>query len=704
MTVSSSTRRAGPFNGNDVTTAFPFTFKVFATSDVAVYLTDPDGVQTLLSSGYTVTLNGDQDASPGGTVNYPTAGDPLAPGYKLDLVGNVAYTQGTDITNTGRFLPDVIERAFDKVTILIQQLLEKFSRTITFPVGDTATSALPTASARANKAVVFDAEGNVGVSQDNYIDQLANVTAQASAAAGSAAAALGSENAAAGSAGEAADHEAQTLAYLQAYRATSYGALAADPLVDPNGNPPTEGDEYFNTTDNLLKRFNGATWQASDINTANLAASGGSALVGHISAGVGAVQRTLQAKLRDSVSVKDFGAVGDGATDDTSKLQAALNAGVPLYFPPGTYLTDALTIPTRACVHFAGIGQAVLKLKNNATGHLLSLATNAAERVQLRGGFTIDGNKANQSSAWNGIHFLNTGSAAAHIAASAIGSNDPRHIVDGIVIVNCKGDGVHIEGRGGSTFANISVYTCDGVGFYTNGFDSRFHNINVGGSGLHSFHIGSAAYNNQWTNLNGWFSGMVDATTSGDGMLCEGFYNVFSSVQLQDNGRNGLHFLQAQSNTFAGIYIESCGERGAAATPSGVYFEGGAGASGSNTLVGRINDRQAVKTTAYGLKFTGNTASNSWCGFINNMLTANVLPVAGGLKQQNILIPGSNDNTLGGLRLYSDGVVGTEDYAWNASHLRLGGYHLWIDGTGRLRIKSSAPTGDTDGIVVGTQA
>lgn len=80
---------------------------------------------------------------------------------------------------------------------------------------------------------------------------------------------------------DAAASAAEALGYLQTYRATSYGALASDPATDPLGNQPTVGDEYFNTTSNLLKRFNGATWQASDINTANLAAPSGSSLVGY---------------------------------------------------------------------------------------------------------------------------------------------------------------------------------------------------------------------------------------------------------------------------------------------------------------------------------------------------------------------------------------------------------------------------------------
>ena len=87
-----------------------------------------------------------------------------------------------------------------------------------------------------------------------------------------------------------------------------------------------------------------------------------------IQSGTGAVERSLQDKGRESVSVDDFGAVGDGITDDTAKVQAVLNSGASVVrFVGGkTYkLTAAITVPAGVFIDATG---ATINVAHNGVG------------------------------------------------------------------------------------------------------------------------------------------------------------------------------------------------------------------------------------------------------------------------------------------------------------------------------------------------
>lgn len=159
MTISSETRGAGPYVGNDTATAFPFAFKVFSASDVQVISTDSDGAETTLTltTDYTVTLNSNQDSNPGGTVTLPAV---LATGDKLTITSDIAPLQATDLTNQGGFYPKVITNALDKLTILIQQILNGLGRSIKLPISNSDDGTLP-AGDRANTVIGFDALGKL---------------------------------------------------------------------------------------------------------------------------------------------------------------------------------------------------------------------------------------------------------------------------------------------------------------------------------------------------------------------------------------------------------------------------------------------------------------------------------------------------------------------------------------------------------------
>lgn len=68
---------------------------------------------------------------------------------------------------------------------------------------------------------------------------------------------------------------------------------------------------------------------------------------------VGAVNTTVKAKLQETVSVKDFGAVGDGVTDDSDAIRSAISTGNMVYFPNGRYVYDG-TVITNSVVRIQG--------------------------------------------------------------------------------------------------------------------------------------------------------------------------------------------------------------------------------------------------------------------------------------------------------------------------------------------------------------
>jgi hypothetical protein len=83
--------------------------------------------------------------------------------------------------------------------------------------------------------------------------------------------------------------------------------------------------------------------------------------------GTGAVSTNVQAKLRESVSVKDFGADPTGLTDSTTAFTNAQTASKNVYIPQGTYLIDNLRIQNN--VNLIGAGKEVSILKQGSTGN-----------------------------------------------------------------------------------------------------------------------------------------------------------------------------------------------------------------------------------------------------------------------------------------------------------------------------------------------
>lgn len=121
MTVSTEVDH-NEYTGNGVTTSFPYTFRVFNESDLVVQVVDLDeNIAVLaLDTDYTVTGAGGYN---GGNVILSKA---LANGYQISISRELPVTQETDLRNQGKFFAEVHEDAFDKLTMLIQQVRSWF--------------------------------------------------------------------------------------------------------------------------------------------------------------------------------------------------------------------------------------------------------------------------------------------------------------------------------------------------------------------------------------------------------------------------------------------------------------------------------------------------------------------------------------------------------------------------------------------------
>jgi len=113
-------------------------------------------------------------------------------------------------------------------------------------------------------------------------------------------------------------------------------------------------------------------------------------------AGTGAVERSVKSKLDETVSVTDFGAVGNGSTDDTTQGQLLIDGGNGKYiFPAGTFIIDTLAFPASANIVLRGQGKGITTLKHKA-GSTSSMLTSASRvsRIEIKD-MTIDGNRGN---------------------------------------------------------------------------------------------------------------------------------------------------------------------------------------------------------------------------------------------------------------------------------------------------------------------
>ncbi len=333
MTVQSTDRKAGPFFSG---TILPFDFKVFSKEDIQVIWTSAAGVESILvlDSEYSVALNPDQDNTPGGSVTLNTA---ISGGANTVIIGDLIYDQGTDIRNQNGFEPEILEDALDRVTILVQQLLEMAKRTLRIPASSSSTISTQLPQPTAGNVLGWNGEG----------DQLTNLSPQDIATTVAFGTAFvdqfegdGVETEFALSANPAllANMDVQVDGtslrngidfVLLAGAVIKFTTAPAAPGVPGEPNIQVRGTvavpQGFDTADVVVTQLPDSGLWTTVQGFINRVISGiGASIVGYTPAGTGAVSQTLEDFLRNRVTARGFGCNGDGS-DEGAKLQAAIN-------------------------------------------------------------------------------------------------------------------------------------------------------------------------------------------------------------------------------------------------------------------------------------------------------------------------------------------------------------------------------------------
>ena len=440
----------------------------------------------------------------------------------------------------------------------------------------------------------------------------------------------------------------------------------------------------------------------------------------------GSVNRPINEKLAETVSIKDFGAVGDGITNDTTAIQNAINSalqtGKSVYVPTGTYLYTSTNYSVdvvasgKSFVLF-GDGPQSSIIKYNANGIAFNLRTDAGLGLFVcdNMGFELISPATNSNATC--FYISNSiGFGAGFSISNSQFTGFTNCAIQAIRAYNSSLRNCWIAGSSAYTSSSGLLTAYEDAGIRLWGADGTLTVQDHSWSGLNTFE--DCQFSNTKYGVDGWnivTSSFRECTFQ---HVWVGFINrqnpsgasVSGFVSNAEKGGGGL----------AQVYINECWfEDYALYAYSNVNLNGTTGADVSPLIRSQLNIELSVNYfNEYGTKvrngsldftkavvFAGDcngvqlfTTSPDWnffYGFSSNPSTEYYkFQAASAYIRPNL-------TTLGGLRTtyesYNSGDNSTAPF-------HIGIYQLWVDSSGRLRIKNSTPTSDTDGTIVGTQS
>lgn len=255
--------------------------------------------------------------------------------------------------------------------------------------------------------------------------------------------------------------------------------------------------------------------------------------------------RSVQQKLKDYISVKDYGAVGDGITDDSGAIQTAINSGAVIDFRSGTYkIGTTLTLPANCTLYLQGTtivaatgSNPLFSYVGDKSGLYIfgGLITGTASTVLYAEGTTSTPSTiANYA---REIHLNDIQISSATITTSLVLSK----AVNSIYINNCNWftqNGINANGK------NVAVMIANSIIYSATGGAGTF-GIKLRSNG------GTSYYNEGWSVINSTidnFDTTFDVTDVFTFQINGGYYGSITSGYL-------AKFQEPSTSLCFGIFI-----------------------------------------------------------------------------------------------------------------------------------------------------
>lgn len=390
MSIATSTAKV-QYTLSSAVQALPITFYFLVNAHIKAIRARAGVADYVMVLGTDYTLAGAGDEA-GGTLT--TIATNLQAGDKVTIKRDISFTQETNYVYNDKFPAEVHETALDKLTMMTQQLKEVTDRAVQFPESEVAGTGniMPAAAGRAAKILGFDATGNAV----QLYDPVSAVFAEG-----------------------------------DAIYANSVAALKAVSVTDLLNGQQCHVGGYADVGDGA-----GGTW----VYVLASAATENAGTIVAPNSGSGRWFRVFSG----AVNAKWFGAKGDGITDDTTAVQAAITAADNVFLPGGTYkITTTLTIPSDRKVF--GLGSSTVLL---VAANIAAITLTSVSRIVLRD-FKINGQRLTYTSASNG-----------GISAPASGTGINDIVIQNVQMTAIGGAGIIILGQSGNQSNRIKIVGC----------------------------------------------------------------------------------------------------------------------------------------------------------------------------------------------------------------------------------------------------